>query len=49
MGGGIFVDAKQNVIIKSFDNFRRINGQYQAASLIKEDTNTWLLIGALKA
>jgi hypothetical protein len=36
------------VTLNSDTNKRKINAQWAAASLIKRDTNTWLLIGGLK-
>ena len=41
--------AGAGVTINSEDSKLSINAQHQAVSLIKTDTNTWVLIGALKA
>lgn len=47
--GEAVIEAMTNVAITSFNGFKKINGRYQAVMLIKKATNTWTLIGALKA
>ena len=37
------------VTLNSEGGKRKINAQWQAVSLVKRDTNTWVLIGAIKA
>lgn len=46
--GEISISPTSGVTLVSEGSKRRINAQYQAASLKKLDTNTWVLIGALK-
>lgn len=47
--GEISISPTSGVTLVSEGSKRRINAQYQAASLKKLDTNTWVLIGALKS
>ncbi|MHB8065017.1 MAG: hypothetical protein ACYDG2_20760 [Ruminiclostridium sp.] len=42
-----FVPAADNVSLLSKDSKRTIDGQYASATLIKTNTNNWVLIGAL--
>ena len=46
--GEISFSPSLGVTIRSAQNFLRLNAQYSVASLIKIDTNTWLLSGDLK-
>jgi hypothetical protein len=40
--------ADGTVTLNSEGGKRKINAQWQATTLVKRDTNTWVLIGALK-
>jgi|DEB19_MinimDraft_3_1074340.scaffolds.fasta_scaffold00341_36 hypothetical protein len=44
-----FVGASVGVIINSKNSNKKIAARYSGATLIKYDTNTWVLIGDLKA
>lgn len=47
--GEVTVAGASGVTINSAGNKLKVNAQWQAATLIKRATNTWLLIGALKS
>jgi len=48
-GNVTFVGADVNVIINSKNSNKKIAARYSGATLIKYDTNTWVLIGDLTA
>ncbi|MCT4631966.1 MAG: hypothetical protein N4A76_04410 [Firmicutes bacterium] len=39
---------EEGCILYSKDNYRKLDGKYSSASLIKNDVNTWVLVGGLK-
>lgn len=45
----VAISAGDGVTIRSKDSKLKIDGQYTSASLLKIDTDEWLLVGALKA
>lgn len=45
----VAIAAGSGVTIRSKDSKLKIDGQYASASLLKIDTDEWLLVGALKA
>lgn len=47
--GKVIFSAASGVTLLSRDSYVNIDGQYGSAVLMKTDTNTWLLIGALCA
>lgn len=47
--GELLVSGELGVTINSKNDNKRISTQYSGAVLLKEDTNTWILIGDLKA
>jgi hypothetical protein len=48
-GEVIFAGETSGVIINSKNSNKKIAAQYSGAVLVKDDTNTWILIGDLKA
>lgn len=47
--GTVDVAAASNVTINSKNSWKKLNAQYSGATVMKIDTNTWVLIGDLKS
>jgi len=47
--GEVYINPDTGVTINSKNNNRSISTQYSGATLVKIDTNTWVLIGDLKS
>jgi hypothetical protein len=47
--GTVEIAPATNVIINSKNTWKKLNSQYSGATIMKIDTNTWVLIGDLKA
>ncbi len=47
--GTVSVAAVSNVTLNSKNSWKKLNSQYSGATLMKTDTNTWVLIGDLKS
>ena len=47
--GGVYITAMSNVTINSTNSFLKLGVQYSKATLIKRDTDTWLLSGDIVA
>lgn len=47
--GTVAIAPATNVTINSKNTWKKLNSQYSGATIMKIDTNTWVLIGDLKA
>lgn len=47
--GAVDFGTSAGVILNSKNSWKKLNAQYSAATLLKIDTNTWVLIGDLKS
>jgi hypothetical protein len=47
--GTVSIATVSNVTLNSKNSWKKLNSQYSGATIIKTDTNTWILIGDLKS
>jgi hypothetical protein len=47
--GSVTVAGAVGVTVNSADNFLKLRAQWSSATLIKTDTNSWILIGDISA
>ena len=47
--GTVEIGPASNVTVNSKNSWKKLNSQYSGATIIKTDTNTWVLIGDLKS